>query len=108
MREVNVTKRLRRHTVATEHLEGWSEVVQSAKRKFSRFVKRTSTKKEEETIWAEAHKGALSEYLVRHGNVSLGRNPSSAGVGEVNQGPIVVSEEDDNVPFTEISFQKDN
>lgn len=106
MREVNVTKRLRRHTVATEHLEGWSEVVQSAKRKFSRFVKGTSTKKEEETIWAEAHKSALSEYLVRHGNASLGRNPSSAGVGKVNQGPIVVSEND--VPFMEISFQKDN
>lgn len=106
MREVNVTKRLRRHTVATEHLEGWSEVVQSAKRKFSRFVKRTSTKKEEETIWAEAHKGALSEYLVRHGNASLGRNPSSP-TPEVNQGPTGVSE-DDNVPFTEISFQKDN
>ena len=107
MREVNVTKRQRRHTVATEHMEGWSEVTQSAKRKFSRFMKKTSTKKEEEKMWERAHKQALSEYLSKNGEGSLGKNPQSAGVGSINKGPRIVPEENGGeVPCTEISFQE--
>ena len=107
MREVNVTKRHRRHTVATEHMEGWSEVVQSAKRKFGRFAKKTSTKKEEEKIWERAHKQALSEYLSKNGEGSLGKNPQSAGAGSINKGPRIVSEENGGeVPPAEISFQE--
>ena len=107
MREVNVTKRHRRHTVATEHMEGWSEVVQSAKRKFGRFAKKTSTKKEEQKIWERAHKQALSEYLSKNGEGSLGKNPQSAGAGSINKGPRIVSEENGGeVPPAEISFQE--
>lgn len=90
MKEVNITKRQRRHTVATEHMEGWSEVLESAKRKFGRFVKGTSNAKEEEKVWAQAHKSAMSEYLNKHGESSLGKNPGIAGVGSINKGPKIV------------------
>eukprot|EP00984_Skeletonema_dohrnii_P024205 scaffold13306_cov61-Skeletonema_dohrnii-CCMP3373.AAC.1 len=38
MKGVNITKKQRRHTVASEHLEGWQEVTESAKRKFKRLM----------------------------------------------------------------------
>lgn len=110
MREVNLTKRQRRHTVATEHLEGWSEVLQSAKRKFGRLVKGTSTSKEEKRLWEEAHKSSLNEYLKLHGDNSLGASPQSAGVGIVNQGPRIVPAEEKSkkdvvgAPFLEIEL----
>lgn len=109
MREVNITKRQRRHTVATEHMEGWNEVLQSAKRKFKRFVKKTSTAKEEEKMWAQAHKSAMAEYLKKNGEDSLGKNPADAGCGGINKGPRIVpangAEKPGNAPLTEISFQ---
>lgn len=58
IREVNITKRQRRHTVGTEHLEGWTEAAQSAKRKLGRFMKRTSTAKEQEKVWLQAQNSA--------------------------------------------------
>eukprot|EP00571_Detonula_confervacea_P000419 CAMPEP_0172314196 /NCGR_PEP_ID=MMETSP1058-20130122/21921_1 /TAXON_ID=83371 /ORGANISM="Detonula confervacea, Strain CCMP 353" /LENGTH=529 /DNA_ID=CAMNT_0013027999 /DNA_START=360 /DNA_END=1949 /DNA_ORIENTATION=+ len=106
IREVNITKRQRRHTVATEHMEGWSEVLQSAKRKFGRFVKRTSTTKEVEKVWAQAHKSAMSEYLETHGKGSLGQSPETAGVGSINKGPKIAPENNgEEAPFLEISFR---
>lgn len=67
IREANVTKRRRRHTVATEHLEAWEDVIQSAKRKFNRIVKKTTTAKEQEKLWSKAHKNAMTEYLKTRG-----------------------------------------
>lgn len=108
MKEVNITKRQRRHTVASEHLEGWSEVAQSAVRKFKRFVKKTSTAKEEQKMWENAHKSTLTEYLKKNGEGSLGKNPEAAGVGAPGVGPRIVPENSANeqAPFLEISFQK--
>ena len=93
MKEVSITKRQRRHTVATEHLEGWTNVLQSANRKFSRLVKATTSAKEQEKLWEKAHKKALREQLLTHGADSLGKNPESAGVGSINQGPTIVAAE---------------
>lgn len=59
MKEVTITKRQRRHTNASEHMEGWYEVSQSVNRKFKRFLKKTSTKQEEEKLWQAAQKRAL-------------------------------------------------
>mmetsp|Transcript_13120 Transcript_13120/g.22486 ORF Transcript_13120/g.22486 Transcript_13120/m.22486 type:complete len:611 (-) Transcript_13120:180-2012(-) len=104
MKDVNLTKRQRRHTVASEHLEGWKEVAESAKRKFKRFVKRTSTAKEEEKLWGLAHETAVKEYLKKNGDSSLGKNPESVGAGRINNGPKVAPE-NGQAPFLEISFQ---
>jgi len=54
IKSVNISKRQRRQTIANEHLEGWEEAMQSAKRKFNRFTKKTSKAKEEEKLWADA------------------------------------------------------
>jgi len=61
IKEANVTKKQRRSTLGAEPLEGWLEAAQSSKRKFKRFVKGTSTAKEEEKIWARARQNALNE-----------------------------------------------
>jgi hypothetical protein len=93
VKEVSITKRQRRHTVATEHLEGWTNVLQSAYRKFSRLVKATTSAKEQEKLWEKAHKKAMREQLLTHGADSLGKNPEKAGVGSINQGPTIVAAE---------------
>lgn len=103
MKQANITKRQRRHTVATEHLEGWSEVLQSAKRKFKRVVKGTTTEKEMQKLWEKAHKSAMGEYLKVKGEGSLGKNPEDVGAGEKNVWPLIV-EEKTNPPFSEIAF----
>lgn len=61
IKEVSITKRQRRHTVSTDHLEGWTNVLQSANRKFSRLVKATTSAKEQEKLWEKAHKKAVEE-----------------------------------------------
>ena len=91
MKSVNITKRNRAHTVASEHLEGWQEVAQSAKRKFKRLVNKSSTKKEEAALWEEAHKSATQSFLKKFGAGSLGANPEEVGAGEVGVGPVVVA-----------------
>jgi len=93
IKEVSITKRQRRHTVATEHLEGWTNVLQSANRKFSRLVKATTSAKEQEKLWEMAHKKAMKEQLLTHGADSLGKNPERAGVGSINKGPTIVAAE---------------
>jgi len=103
MKQVNITKRQRRHTVGMEHLEGWQEVGQSAKRKVKRFVKGTSTAKEEEKMWAQARRGAMKEYLKTHGEA---KNPESPGVGIINNGSKIAPENGQAAPFLEIIFQE--
>jgi hypothetical protein len=93
MKSVNITKRNRAHTVASEHLEGWQEVAQSAKRKFKRLINKTSTKKEEAALWEEAHKAATQSFLKKYGKDALGANPEDAGAGEIGVGPVVVAAE---------------
>lgn len=61
IKEANITKKQRKSTLGTEPLEGWLEAAESTKRKFKRFVKGTSTAKEEEKIWARAQQNALNE-----------------------------------------------
>lgn len=61
IKEANITKKQRKSTLGAEPLEGWLEAAQSTKRKFKRFVKGTSTAKEEEKIWAQAERNALNE-----------------------------------------------
>jgi hypothetical protein len=107
MRDVNITKSQRRQTVAFEHMEAWTDVLQSAKRKFRRIVKKTTTAKEQEKLWEEAHKSAMSEYLTTHGADSLGKNPGSAGVGSINKGPIINPEKNNQFKgVVEITIQK--
>jgi len=103
MKQANITKRQRRHTVATEHLEGWSEVLQSAKRKFKRIVKGTTTEKEMQKLWEKAHKSAMGDYLKAKGEGSLGKNPEEVGAGEKNVGPLIAAD-GTNPPFSEIVF----
>lgn len=62
MREVTITKKHRKHTDGVEPFEGLTEVAQSAKRKFKRLVKGTSTAKEQEAMWHQAQQNALKEY----------------------------------------------
>ena len=59
MKEATITKRQRRQTNASEHLEGWHEVTQSINRKLKRFIKKTNTAKETEQLWLAAEKKAL-------------------------------------------------
>jgi hypothetical protein len=92
IKEVNITKRNRRHTVANEHMDAWTEVLQSAKRKFRRIVTKKTTAKEQEELWEQAHKSAMNEYLKIHGSDSLGKSPERAGVGSINLGPNIFSE----------------
>lgn len=106
MREVNLTKRQRRHTVATEHLEGWAEVSQSVKRKFKRFMKGTSTAKEQEKMWEEAHTIAVKKYLKEHGEDSLGKNTSVARAGSFGAGQKVGPESQEQPPMLEISIHE--
>ncbi|KAL7461332.1 hypothetical protein ACHAXS_001751 [Conticribra weissflogii] len=104
MKRVNIAKRQRRHTVATEHLEGWAEVLQSAKRKFKRMVKRTTTEKEQQKLWEKAHKCAMGEYLKARGEGSWGNEPEEVGIGEKNVGPLIDGEGSTPLPFSEIEF----
>lgn len=95
MKEVNITKRQRRNTVATEHLEGWQEATQSAKRKLKRFMKRTSTVKEQEKMWDEAHKNA-----VKNGKGNLVKSSEGPkGAGPMASGQVAAA------PLMEISFK---
>ena len=105
MKQVNITKSHRRHTVASEHMEGWTEVLQSAKRKFGRMVKGTSTDKEQHKLWEKAHKIAMGEYLKAKGNGSLGANPESVGAGQQGVGPTIVVD-GKSPPCLEIAFDK--
>mmetsp|Transcript_53679 Transcript_53679/g.114002 ORF Transcript_53679/g.114002 Transcript_53679/m.114002 type:complete len:692 (+) Transcript_53679:256-2331(+) len=100
MKEVNITKRQRRSSVAGEHLEGWQEVTQSAKRKFKRFLKKTSTAKEEEKLWAQAQKSAMAEVLKSNGEGSMGKS-----AGKINNGLRIAPEIGGAAPPIEISFQ---
>lgn len=104
MKSVNITKRNRAHTVASEHLEGWQEVAQSAKRKFKRLVNKTSTKQEEALLWEQAHKGATNSFLQKFGSGALGANPGDVDAGEIGVGPVVVAAAD---PPEEISIQSE-
>ncbi|KAL7457330.1 hypothetical protein ACHAWC_009574 [Mediolabrus comicus] len=63
MKSVAISKRQRTQTVATEHLEGWHELAQSAKRKFKRFMNKSSTKQEQAALWEEAHNSATKAFL---------------------------------------------
>lgn len=56
IKNVNITKRHRRHTVASEGMEGWGEGVESVKRKLGRFLKNTTKEKEEQKLWQQAQK----------------------------------------------------
>lgn len=76
MKIVNITKKQRRHTVASEHLEGWQEVSESAKRKFKRLVNKTSTKKEEAALWEQAHTAATQSFLKTFGSDALAAQDS--------------------------------
>lgn len=102
MKEVNIVKRGRRHTNATENMEVWVEVAQSANRKFKRFVKGTSKTKEHEKMWEEAHKAALEEYLKANGKDSLGKNRESFRMGNRTVAPS----NGDTGPVPEITFQQ--
>ena len=88
MKIVHLTKRNRKNTIASEHLEGWQEVAQSAKRKFKRIMNKTSTKKEEAALWEQAHRAATEAFLKEFGSDALGENPELVGVGEVGVGPF--------------------
>eukprot|EP00804_Cyclotella_cryptica_P011589 CCRYP_012101-RA/>CCRYP_012101-RA protein AED:0.02 eAED:0.02 QI:381/1/1/1/0.5/0.33/3/133/513 len=107
IKAVNISKRQRRHTVAIEHLEGWGEVLQSAKRKFGRLVKGTTTQKEEIKLWDQAHKAAMKQYLEENGPGSLGKNPEEAGSGEKGVGPLIAVEGvEGKTPMEEISYNR--
>lgn len=83
MKIVNITKRQRRQTVAAEHMEGFQEVSQSVSRKFKRFLKGTSRKKEEKKMWEEAEHVAMKKYQKNQGPV----NGSGAKVAPGNEAP---------------------
>lgn len=61
IKDVNITKRNRRSTVAGEHMEGWGEGVESAKRKLGRFLKKTTKEKEEQKLWEQAQKAVVKK-----------------------------------------------
>lgn len=61
IKDVNITKRNRRHTVASEGMEGWGEGLESVKRKLGRLVKKTTKEKEEQKLWEQAQKAALKK-----------------------------------------------
>eukprot|EP00984_Skeletonema_dohrnii_P034517 scaffold33582_cov119-Skeletonema_dohrnii-CCMP3373.AAC.2 len=64
MKSVNISKRQRAHTLASEHIEVLEEVLESAKRKFKRVVgKAVSTKKQEAALWEASHDAVMNEYL---------------------------------------------
>eukprot|EP00585_Thalassiosira_rotula_P012995 CAMPEP_0196130984 /NCGR_PEP_ID=MMETSP0910-20130528/1159_1 /TAXON_ID=49265 /ORGANISM="Thalassiosira rotula, Strain GSO102" /LENGTH=588 /DNA_ID=CAMNT_0041390379 /DNA_START=156 /DNA_END=1922 /DNA_ORIENTATION=- len=102
MREVNITKRRRRHTVGAESMEGWQEVMQSTRRKFKRFIKRTSTAKEHEIMWENSRELAMMEYL--KGGGSFRKSLDGVGVGKISNGPKVAPENGEGSPPIEISF----
>ena len=58
MREVSITKKQRRNTEGAEAYVGLTEAAQSAKRKFRRLVRGTSTGKEQEMVWLQAQESA--------------------------------------------------
>ena len=71
MKSVNIAKKQRRHTVASEHMEGWHEVSESVKRKFKRMVNKSSTQKEEAAMWEQAHKSATATFVKKFGADAL-------------------------------------
>lgn len=60
IRSVNIAKRQRRSTVATQHLEAWTQVKESTKRKFGNILKKTSSAKEQEKLWEKAARSSSS------------------------------------------------
>jgi hypothetical protein len=61
IKDVNITKRNRRHTVAGEGMEGWGEGIESVKRKLGRLVKNTTKEKEEQELWKQAQRAAMKK-----------------------------------------------
>jgi len=61
MKNVAITKRQRRHTVAAEHMEAFHEASESISRKLKRFLKKTSTSKEEKKMWEKAENVAMKK-----------------------------------------------
>eukprot|EP00580_Thalassiosira_gravida_P014515 CAMPEP_0201681450 /NCGR_PEP_ID=MMETSP0494-20130426/51117_1 /ASSEMBLY_ACC=CAM_ASM_000839 /TAXON_ID=420259 /ORGANISM="Thalassiosira gravida, Strain GMp14c1" /LENGTH=628 /DNA_ID=CAMNT_0048165197 /DNA_START=276 /DNA_END=2162 /DNA_ORIENTATION=- len=102
MKEVNITKRRRRHTVGAETMEGWQEATQSVSRKLKRFIKRTSTVKQHENMWASARESAMMEYLQGEGSVR--KSLDGGGVGKINNGPKIAPANCEGSPPIEISF----
>ncbi len=64
MKSVNISKRQRAHTNASEKTEVFEEFLESAKRKFKRAVgKAVSSKKQSEELWEASHDAVMNEYL---------------------------------------------
>lgn len=98
MKEVTVTRKQRGHTVGAEPFEGLTEVAQSAKRKFKRFVKRTSNAKEQEKMRAQAQQHALNKYSKAQ------KNPEGAGVGKItNCSKVALSDGQSELDISDIS-----
>ena len=74
MKWVNTSKRQRANTIASDRMEVFAEVVESAKRKFKRMVGKavsTSTRKQAEELWQASHDAAMAEYLEQNEGKSL-------------------------------------
>ena len=64
VKSVNITKRQRKQTLASENIEVLQEVLESAKRKFRRYVRKAfQAKTSARESWKESHDALMNEYL---------------------------------------------
>ena len=101
IKSVNICKKQRANTLASEHLEVFQEVVEVAKRKFKRMVgKAVSTRKQAEELWQASHDAAMAEYLEENEGASLQmRNGIDNGDDELlglDIGSIIVCDGEEN------------
>ena len=101
MKSVNICKKQRANTLASEHLEVFQEVIEVAKRKFKRMVgKAVSTRKQAEELWQASHDAAMAEYLEENEGASLQmRNGIDNGDDELlglDIGSIIVCDVEEN------------
>jgi hypothetical protein len=100
IKSVNICKKHRANTLASEHLEVFQEVVEVAKRKFKRMVgKAVSTRKQAEELWQASHDAAMAEYLEENEGASLQmRNDFDSGdeLLGLDIGSIIVCDGEEN------------
>lgn len=102
LKSVNISKRQRDHTLASENVEVLHEVLESAKRKFKRVVgKAVSTKKQAEELWEASHDAAMAEYLEKNSGHCLKAREAGGELLELDVSHISCDESYDTIQSLE-------
>ena len=85
--EVQQSRNQRQLTVAMQEFEAWHVAFESMQRKFKRWIRKTSTKREQELLWENAHK-TLTEKRKNEKSGVVAKRHSSVEEEKPSEEPI--------------------